>query len=126
MKIIKNLIIAILIGIFCACNHMPVKKDAPACIVNPTKESRAELKKAVSKALNGIPVTLADDALTKDDRLIIERKRHVDAQGNLIMGIDTEKPHQFRLIKNNGKCILIDQANGNRMELSQTDCKTLK
>jgi uncharacterized protein YpmB len=126
MKIIKNLIIAILIGMSSACNQMLVKNDVPAYVINPTNESRAELKKAVSKALNGIPVTLADDALTSDDRLIIERKRHVDAQGNVIMGLETEMPHQFRLVKNNGKCILINQANGNRMELSRTVCNTLK
>jgi hypothetical protein len=123
MKIIS---MVTLVGIFSACNHISVKKDLSAYIVNPTKESRAELKKAVSKALNGIPVTLAEDALTNDDRLIIERKQHVDTQGNLIMGLETEMPHQFRLVKNNGKCILIDQANGNRMELSRTVCKTFK
>lgn len=126
MAAVKIISIAILVGIVSACNHMPVKKDVPAYIVNPTKKSRAELEKAVSSALNGIPVTLADDALTKDDRLIIERKRHVDAQGNLIMGLETEKPHQFRLVKNNDKCILINQADGNRMELTQTVCNILK
>ena len=123
MKIIS---IVILLGIFSACNHISVKKDAPAYIINPTKESRAELKKAVSSALNGIPVTLADDALTNDDRLIIERKQHMDANGNLIMGLERKKTRQFRLVKNNGKCILIDQANGHRVELTHTICKVLK
>jgi hypothetical protein len=122
MKIISSVI---LVGILSACNHVLVKNDVPAYIVNPTKESRAELKEAVSKALNGVSVTLTDDALTKDDRLIIERKQHVDPQGNLIMGLETEMPHQFRLVKNNGKCILIDQDNGNRMELKKTTCEVI-
>lgn len=123
MKIIN---IVFFMGILSACNHVSVKNDVPAYVVNPTKESRVELEKAVSKALNGIPVTLADDALTKDDRLIIERKQHKDVQGNLIMGLETKRPRQFRLVKNNNQCILIDQANGNRMELSLTVCEALK
>lgn len=126
MAAMKIISIVILVGILSACNHVSAKNDVPAYVVNPTKESRFELEKAVSRALNGIPVTLADDALTKDDRLIVERKRHVDAQGNLIMGLETEMPHQFRLVKNNNKCILIDQANGKRMELTQTICETFK
>jgi hypothetical protein len=125
MTIIKIIGIMILQGLICACNGQWVKEDVPAYITNPSEKSRIELERAVSKALNGIPVTLADNVLTKDNRLIIERKPHVDAKGNLIMGLETEMPRQFRLVKNKGKCILIDQSNGNRMELKQTVCKAL-
>jgi hypothetical protein len=125
MTVMKIIGIMILLCLTCACNGQWVKKDIPAYVVNPTKESRIELEKAVSKALKGVPVTLADNVLTKDNLLMIERKPHVDAKGNLIMGLETKMPRQFRLVKNNDKCILIDQSNGNRMELKQTACKTL-
>lgn len=104
---------------------MSNKNDAPAYVVNPTKESRTELKKAISKALNGIPVILADDALTKSSLLIIERRQHKDPQGNPIEMPKEERPRQFRLVKNKDRCILIDQSNGSRMELKQTICEVL-
>jgi hypothetical protein len=125
MTILKIISIMILPGLICACNGQSVRKDLPAYIVGPTEASRIELEKTVSRALNGIPVTLADNALTKDDRLIIERKQHVDTKGNLVMGLETKMPRQFRLVKNKDKCILIDQSNGSRMELKQTTCEAL-
>ena len=44
-------------------------------LTTPTAESRAELVRTLSEALHGAPVTLADDALTRDGTLIIERTR---------------------------------------------------
>ena len=48
--------------------------EVAAVIDKPTQESRAELAQAVSGALNGAHVTLADDALTKDSVLVIEKR----------------------------------------------------
>ena len=46
-------------------------------LTDPDRElvSRAELARRVSGALHGAPITIADDALTRDSTLIVERTR---------------------------------------------------
>lgn len=109
-----------------ACKHPMVREDQPARIVNPDEKSRAELRNAVSEALHNVPVELAGDALTKDDRLIIERKQHRDASGNVIMGYETEMPREFRLVKSGDNCFLVDMASKKRKQLKQTACETVQ
>lgn len=109
-----------------ACKHQAVRKDQPARIVNPDEKSRAALRSAVSEALHGVPVNLAGDALTHDDRLIVEGKQHRDASGNLIMGYETRMPRVFRLVKNGDNCFLVDTINKKRRYLKQTVCETVQ
>src|SRR5262249_61159993 len=47
------------------CRTVSSPSEVPAIIVNATPESRAALAQTVSEALNGAPVKLAADALTK-------------------------------------------------------------
>ncbi len=115
----------ILLSILSACRFAIQQEDLPAHIVNPTEQSRAELRRAVSEALHGVSVTLADDALTHDNRLIVERRSIRDAQGIPVMGIQTEKPHQFYLVKNGKNCILIYGEDDRRIKLKQTACEPL-
>src|SRR5207247_516423 len=61
-------------------------RDVPAVITTPTAESRAELRRVVSRALNRATLTLADDALTRDSTLIIERARPRGADGAPLSG----------------------------------------
>lgn len=88
--------------------------EVAAVIDKPTKESRAELAHAVSSALNDAPVTLADDALTKDSLLVIE-KAH-------LLGRDLDKPERFRLVKAGKDCALVHERSGRRMTLASTTC----
>ena len=90
--------------------------DVAAVIDQPTKESRAELAQAVSSALNGAPVTLANDALTRDSRLIIERP---------LSGRDFGKPENFRLLKAGKQCTLVHERTGRRTRLTSTTCQPL-
>ena len=55
------------------CHPRLAPSDVPAVLTSPTAESHAELVRVVSEAMNGAPVTIADNALTADDALIIER-----------------------------------------------------
>ena len=96
--------------------------DVAAVINKPTKESRAELTQAVSIALNGAPVTLADDALTQDSVLIIERTRPRDANGVRLSGRDLDKPEHFRLVKMGKHCALVHERTGKRTTLASTTC----
>lgn len=93
-----------------------------AVIDQPTKETRAELARAVSDALNGAPVTLADDALTRESRLIIEKAHPRDASGARLSGRDFDQPEIFRLVKVGHECVLVHERSGKRTALPSTSC----
>ena len=97
-----------------ACQVAAVRADAPARIINPTAESRAELLRAVSDALDGRPVTIADDALVKDSSLIIEPK--------LLTGRDLRRPEHFELLLSGSRCVLVHQGTRARIPLKETTC----
>ncbi|HYZ88056.1 MAG TPA: hypothetical protein VE620_02055 [Myxococcales bacterium] len=96
--------------------------DVPAVVTNPTPESRAELARAVSAALGGAKVTLAEDALTRESTLVVERTRRRDPNGLLANGRDLGKPDRFRLVKNGPGCVLVHENSGRRFALVQTPC----
>jgi hypothetical protein len=106
-----------------ACAQGLAHEEVPALIDHPTSESRAELAKVVSTALNGAPITLADDALTRDSVLIIERVQRRDAQGLPLNGRELERPEQFRLLKSGRRCVLVHERTGKRWPLRSTTCR---
>ena len=91
--------------------------DVAALIDRPTADSRAELTRAVSRALNGAPVTLADDALTRESSLIIEKAHR--------LGRDFDKPERFRLVKAGKQCVLVHERTGMRTLLASASCQPL-
>jgi hypothetical protein len=97
--------------------------DSPARIVQPDANSRAELHHAIARALQRSHVTLADDALTRTSILIIERTPARDPTGQRLSGRDYDKPEQFQLVLDGGRCILIHQRTGERYELRATRCE---
>lgn len=99
--------------------------EVPALIDKPTERSRAELAQAVSDALKGAPVTLADDALTRESRLIIEKARPRDASGVPLSGRERDKPEIFRLVKAGEQCVLVQERTGKRTTLPSTRCHPL-
>jgi len=98
------------------------RPDVPAVIDKPSTESRVELAQAVSSALNGAPVTLADDALTRSGLLIIEKAHPRDATGAPLSGRDFDKPEKFRLVKSGKRCALVHEGTGKRTMLASTTC----
>lgn len=109
-----------------ACAQGLAHEEMPALIDHPTRESRASLAKVVSTALNGAPVTLADDALTRDGVLFIERVQRRDAQGLPLNGRELQMPEQFRLMKSGRRCILVHQRTGKRWPLRSTTCRAIR
>ena len=103
------------------CQATAVADDVPAHIVAPTDASRAALQHAVNDALN-TNVLLADDALTVDSTLVIERNIPGSIDGQSAQGRIMEAPFRFRLVKNGDACILIDERDATRYELADTDC----
>jgi hypothetical protein len=96
--------------------------EVPALIVNPTAESRAALLQAVRSALNGASVTLADEALTGESTLAIERTVRRDAAGRRVQGRELGLPERFRLVKSGGSCVLVHERTGRRSVLDHTQC----
>jgi hypothetical protein len=109
-----------LAGAACAARATP--RDVPAILDSPTAASRAELRRVVSEALHGAPVTLADDALTADGTLLVERAAHRDASGRPVTGRDPGRPERFRLVKDGERCVLVHEASGRRFELESATC----
>jgi hypothetical protein len=109
--------------LLCACTSTLAQPAVPAIIDQPTTESRAELARVVSSALNGAPVTLADDALTRDSLLIIEKAHPRDANGVPLSGRDFGRPEHFRLVKIGEHCALEHERTGKRTTLASTTCE---
>ena len=106
-----------------ACRHGPRGvEDVPAVIVRPTPESRAALARAVSTALHGAKVTLADDALTAASTLVIERAPQRDPRGLPANGRELGLPERFRLVKSGADCVLVHDRSGARLKLDATEC----
>ncbi|HVO12343.1 MAG TPA: hypothetical protein VMX54_16490 [Vicinamibacteria bacterium] len=114
---------ALLAGAGCHTHSAP--PDVPAVLTHPSEESRAELQRVVSRALNRETVTLADDALTADGTLIVERTARRDAQGRPLQGLETrDRPEHFRLVRSGWRCVLLHENSGQRYTLKSATCAT--
>jgi hypothetical protein len=95
--------------------------ELPARIVAPTPESRSELSGAVSAALGGIAVTLAEDALTESSVLTLEHAP-TGADARAATGREVGRPERFRLLKVGLRCVLVHDSDGARTVLAHTSC----
>jgi hypothetical protein len=106
-----------------ACASSQAQPDVPAVIISPSAASRADLLAAVTHALGVADITIADDALTTDSTLIIERSRILDSSGRQLSGRDYGKPEVFSLVKNGNHCVLVRMSNASRQVLAKTSCR---
>lgn len=97
--------------------------ERPAVITQATVASRAELAAAVSAELNGVPVRLADDSLTRDSTLIVERVQPRDAAGRPFEGRQLGKPEHFILVTHGTDCVLIRRSTRKREVLKTARCQ---
>ena len=104
-----------------ACGTFTAQEQA-AVIAAPTADSRAELARVVSAAMNGQPVTLADDALTRDSVIAIERRTPPGPQGRAATGRTLEAPEQLKLVLRGERCVLVRAADGREWHLDQARC----
>ena len=104
------------------CHPRLAPPDVPAVLTAPTAQSHAELARVVSAAMNGAPVTVADNALTADGMLIVERAQHRGAQDMNLSGRETGRPEHFRLVKSGSRCVLVHQDTGRRWTLESATC----
>lgn len=104
-----------------ACGTLAAQEQ-PAVIASPTAETRAELARVVSSAMNGQRVTLADDALTRDSVLAIERGTPPGPQGRAATGRTLEEPERFTLVLRSARCVLVRAADGRAFPLDDVTC----
>jgi hypothetical protein len=114
---------ALLMPACAAGNSSPsTPTDRAAVLAAPTPVTRAELARAVSEGMNGVPVRLADDALTTDSHLIVTRVQQRDSAGRPVSGRTSEKPERFHLVEHDGGCILIQERTDRRWWLHSAKC----
>ena len=114
------------LGLLCACDTLPAHELQPAVLTEVSAPSLAELKRVVSQAMNGAPVRLADDALTHDSDLIVDRAQPRDAAGLPLNGRELGRPEHFRLVKRGPQCILIHERTEKRWILHSATCASAK
>lgn len=104
-----------------ACSTLSAQEQ-PAVIATHTAQSRAELARVASAAFNGQPVTLADDALTRESVLLLERTTPPGPQGRAATGRTLEAPARLNLVLRGGRCFLVRETDGREWELSEASC----
>jgi hypothetical protein len=104
-----------------ACGTLSAQEQ-PAVIAAHTEASRAELTRVVSAAFNGQPVTVADDALTRESVLTIERRTPPGLEGRAATGRTLEGPERLNLVLRGARCFLVRQGDGSEWELSEARC----
>ncbi|RLA32126.1 MAG: hypothetical protein DRR11_09130 [Gammaproteobacteria bacterium] len=114
-------IIAGLLFAMVGCQTLATDGDVAARITNPTDDSRKALQSAVNAALD-TNVTLANDALTDSSVLTIERNPPRSMENLPAQGRNMDMPMQFRLVLNDGNCVLIYTADDSRRNLADTSC----
>lgn len=114
-------IIAGLLFATAGCQTLVTDGDVAARITNPTDDSRNALQSAVNDALDA-NVALASDALTDSSVLTIERNPPRSMDNLPAQGRNMDVPMQFRLVRNDGDCVLVYTADDSRRTLSDTSC----
>jgi hypothetical protein len=114
--------LSLVIGPLLCIAARPEPSDPPAIIVNPSEASRMELARVVREALHGAPVTLADDALTTSNTLVIEHANPRDASGRPLNGRSLDRPERFELFTRKSRCVLVQSRTGRRWTLRHTEC----
>lgn len=117
--------VAVLLAVASGCRTPRGAAEVPAVVVHPTPRSRAALAATVGAALQGRPVTLADDALTAGSVLLVEPLARRDATGLPLDGRERRRPERFRLVKSGAACLLVHEPDGARHPVADTECAPL-
>ena len=118
-----SIVAATCITLLTSCASTPALTEHPAFIVDADDNSRTDLLSAVRAALNNAPITLADDALTRDSVLLVERTPRFDPNGLPIYGRRFGKPERFELSTDGERCILTHLNTERRQVLKHVQCK---
>jgi hypothetical protein len=101
------------------------QEEVPAVLVESNGDARAEIVRVVGEALGNTDVLIANDALTRESALYIERKPARDATGQRLSGRDYGRPERFDLFKRGEVCVLVHASTQKRYELHGVECEEL-
>jgi hypothetical protein len=118
---VRGCLLATVVLLPVACRTLSAQ-ERPAVIAAPTQQSSAELTRVVSAAMNGQPVALARDALTRESVLTIERRTPSGPQGRAATGRTLETPVQLKLVLRAERCMLVRVADGTEWQLTVSRC----
>lgn len=119
----KNWGMALLVMPMLACSSQAAQGEAaPALLAEATPAARAELEQVISTALHGVPVTIAEDALTRESIVVIERRSVHNLQQPRLDGRKLERPETFRLMVAGDACWLVKVSDGSRWPLRDITC----
>jgi hypothetical protein len=104
-----------------ACGTLAAQEQ-PAVIAVHTERSRAELATVATAASDGQPVLLADDALTRESVLTLERRTPAGPQGRAATGRTLDMPARLNLVLRGTRCFLVRESDGREWELSEARC----
>lgn len=119
----KTLLSAAALALLGACSSQPAQGDEkPALIAKATPKGLEELQSLVSEALGASQVVLAEDSLTRESTLIIERNPPRTMEQRPLQGRNMERPERFSLLLSGGRCWLEREADGERWEVKESAC----
>jgi len=112
----------IALALLAACTRAAQPSERAALLVEPGEQTRAELARAVAAVYHGVPVLLADDALTRESSLVLEHAHPRDAAGLPLSGRETGRPEMFDLVITREGCVLVHRGSGQRTPLRTARC----
>ncbi len=94
----------------------------PALVGAQSEASITELQQLIASLLNVEQVTITPEAFTKSSKLTLERKQHLDNNGQLLMGRTLTMPQEVLLLLQDTLCFLQDAQGNQSPPLKQTPC----
>ena len=104
------------------CQTYGSQGDQPARIIDPDDASRTALQQVVNEVF-GTEVLLADDALVNSSLLTIEHTPPSTLDNPNPQGRVMQEPFRLRLVVSGSDCIVIDERDGSRHALVDTQCE---
>lgn len=109
-----------------ACMSTDFSQSIPAVLADDGKDYRPAISKVISEILDGRRITLTQDTLKNDSRLLLEPKAEpMDPFGNPMSGRLLGKPDDFSLRTINGACALLHEDTGEYYALADVNCRPL-
>ncbi len=107
------------------CKTIQSDASAPALLEEISDETFKEIHQVITTALNGRKVTIAGNVFTKSSKLIIQRKKHMDAGSSPVQTRVDEAPIIYQLLKQNDSCFIEEVSSNKRYRLVQTKCRVI-
>lgn len=132
-KILTNLPTGFQIGLLAAtlalllgCKTTGDQMSYAAVITQPSADSLVQITKAVSTALDGQSVKIAEDALSTTNQLIIVTNTQSRIGNDPINGRIQERPQHFYLMQRGSECYLLHDETAKEYVLQDVTCQVLE